>query len=180
MNFPVSSPFRGLGGKIFLIGFMGSGKTHWGAIWAKDLNMPFFDLDTQIEEAEQKTVAEIFEKKGEVYFREKEAVALRSFASKDNCIIACGGGTPCFDDNMQWMNKQGATIYLQSAAKDILQRVLEEQDKRPLIKNLNEAELLFFIQQKLKEREPFYTQAKIVLQTNVLTNNTLANLNLKP
>jgi shikimate kinase len=166
--------------KFFLIGFMGSGKTHWGSIWAQNLNMPFFDLDKQIEEAEQKTVAVIFEKKGEAYFREKEALALRSFAQKDNCIIACGGGTPCFDDNMQWMNEQGTTIYLQSAAKDILQRVLEEQDKRPLIKNLNEAELLFFIQQKLKEREPFYTQAKIILQTNALANNTLANLNLKP
>jgi shikimate kinase len=167
-------------GKIFLIGFMGSGKTHWGSIWAKDLNISFFDLDKQIEDTEQKTVAAIFEKKGEAYFREKEAAALRTFAQKDNCIIACGGGTPCFNDNMQWMNQQGTTIYLQSAAKDILQRVLEEQDKRPLIKNLNEAELLFFIQQKLKEREPFYTQAKIVLQTNALANNTLANLNLQP
>jgi shikimate kinase len=165
-------------GKIFLIGFMGSGKTHWGSIWAKELNIAFFDLDKQIEDAEQKTVAAIFEKKGEAYFREKEAVILRTFAEKDNCIIACGGGTPCFDDNMKWMNEHGTTIYLQSAAKDILQRVLEEQDKRPLIKNLNEAELLFFIQQKLKEREPFYTQAKIIVQTNALDNNTLANLNL--
>jgi shikimate kinase len=166
--------------KIFLIGFMGSGKTHWGQIWAKDLNIDFFDLDKQIEGTEQKTVADIFEKKGEAYFREKEAAALRLFAQKDNCIIACGGGTPCFDDNMQWMNEQGTTIYLQANPKDILQRVLEEQDKRPLIKNLNEAELLFFIQKKLKEREPFYTQAKIILQTNVLFQHTLSTLNLQP
>jgi shikimate kinase len=167
-------------GKFFLIGFMGTGKTHWGSIWAKEFNISFFDLDKQIEDTEQKTVAAIFEKKGEAYFREKEAVALRTFAQKDNCIIACGGGTPCFNDNMQWMNQQGTTIYLQSAAKDILQRVLEEQDKRPLIKNLNEAELLFFIQQKLKEREPFYTQAKIIVQTNALAHDTLSTLNLQP
>jgi shikimate kinase len=166
--------------KIFLIGFMGSGKTHWGGIWAKGLNISFFDLDKQIEEAEQKTVAEIFEKKGEAYFREKEAAALRSFAEKNNCIIACGGGTPCFDDNIQWMNENGITIYLQAAPQDILQRVMEEQSKRPLIKNLNEGELLFFIQQKLKEREPFYTQAKIILQTNVLAHDTLSTLNLQP
>jgi shikimate kinase len=178
MNFPVNSPLFRSGGKIFLIGFMGSGKTHWGSIWAKNLNMPFFDLDKQIEEAEQKTVAEIFEKKGEAYFREKEAVALRLFAQKDNCIIACGGGTPCFNDNLQWMNEKGTIIYLQSSPQDILQRVLEEQSKRPLIKNLNEGELLFFIQQKLKEREPFYTQAKIILQTNILAHDTLSTLNL--
>jgi shikimate kinase len=164
--------------KFFLIGFMGSGKTHWGNIWAKDLDITFFDLDEQIEQAEQKTVVEIFEKRGEAYFREKEADALRSFAQKDNCIIACGGGTPCFNKNVQWMNKNGTTIYLQAAPQDILLRVMEERSKRPLIKNLNEAELLFFIQQKLKEREPFYTQAKIILQTNVLSYTTLSTLNL--
>jgi shikimate kinase len=166
--------------KIFLIGFMGSGKTHWGSIWAQDLNIAFFDLDNQIEKAEKKTVTEIFEKKGEVYFREKEALVLRSFAQKDTCIISCGGGTPCFGNNIQWMNENGITIYLKATTQDILQRVLDEKDKRPLIKNLNETELLFFIEQKLNEREPFYTQATIVLQTDTLNNTTLSNLNLQP
>ncbi len=165
--------------KIFLIGFMGSGKTYWAGQWANETTLAFFDLDKAIEEAEQKTVAEIFEKKGEDYFRQKETEVLQSFAQHNNCIIACGGGTPCFNNNMQWMNENGTTIYLEATANNILQRVLDEQDKRPLIKNLNQAELLFFIQQKLKERESFYTQAKIILQTNTLTKDSLTNLNLQ-
>ena len=157
---------------IFLTGFMGSGKTHWGSIWAAANGFTFVDLDQAIEKAEGIAVAEIFEKNGEDYFRLLETKMLRRFANKQNTIIACGGGTPCFHDNIQWMNEHGTTVYISSTTNRILERVLEEQDKRPLLKKMNQAELLFFIEQKLKEREPFYTQAKIILDAEKITNDT--------
>jgi shikimate kinase len=173
-----NSPFRGLGGMIFLIGFMGSGKTYWGRVWSQKLSIDFYDLDEVIEKNEGKTIAAIFEKDGEDHFRRIEAAALRTFSEKENCIIACGGGTACFNDNMQWMNENGTTIYLSATPPYILSRVKEEKDKRPLINKHNEAELLFFIEQKLKEREPFYNQAKITLPVTELNENTLSTINM--
>lgn len=166
------------GGKIFLIGFMGSGKSYWGSIWAKEKNLDFIDLDKLIEAQEQKTVAEIFEINGEDYFRKAEANMLRLLEDKENCIIACGGGTPCFNENMDWMNKNGITIYLQISPSNILQRVVKEKNKRPLINKLNEAELLFFIEQKLQEREPFYSAAKIIVKEKDISINTFSALNI--
>jgi shikimate kinase len=149
--------------KIFLIGFMGSGKTHWGSIWAAKSGLPFFDMDDMIEKAENKTIAQIFELHGETYFRQLETKVLHTFTAQDNCIIACGGGTPCFNNNMQWMNKNGTTIYLKATAEEITKRLTNEQEKRPLIKNLNGKELLSFIKTKINEREKFYVTAKIIL-----------------
>lgn len=175
-----NSPFRGLGGmKVFLVGFMGSGKTHWGGVWSKKNGLLFFDLDRIIEEQEKKTIADIFKHHGEDYFREKETVALKAFAAINDGIVACGGGTPCFHDNMKWMNGHGTTVYLQSTAQDIFDRVLEEQENRPLIKKLNEAELHFFIEQKLKERKPFYEMADIVLNSKKLDGLTFSKKILK-
>jgi shikimate kinase len=162
--------------KIFLIGFMGSGKTYWGKIWAKENELDFFDLDHLIEQQEQKSIAAIFETSGEEYFRKKEAAVLRTFEEKDNCIISCGGGTACFHNNMQWMNADGKTIYLAATAAEIFERVAVEQDQRPLIKNLGKDQLLFFIEQKLKEREPVYTQARIILRTDELNTDSLKRI----
>ena len=172
-----NSPFRGLGGKVFLIGFMGSGKTYWGKIWAQQKGLDFYDLDEIVEAKEGKSIAAIFEKEGEDYFRKTETEVLHTFAEKDGCIIACGGGTACFNDNIQWMNKQGTPVYLSATPTDILNRVIEEKDKRPLINKLNEAELLFFIEQKLKEREPFYNQAKFILPVTELNKDSLSAIN---
>lgn len=165
--------------KVFLVGFMGSGKTHWGSVWAKKDDLPFFDLDAIVEEQEKKTIAGIFELHGEGHFRDKETVALKAFAAISDGIVACGGGTPCFHDNMKWMNEHGTTVYLQSTAQDIFNRVLEEQDSRPLIKKLNEAELHFFIEQKLKERKPFYEMADIILNSKKLDELTFSKKILK-
>lgn len=174
-----NSPFRGLAGeKIFLVGFMGSGKTHWGKIWAKQGDIDFYDLDEVIEKKEGRAIAAIFEKDGESYFRKIETAALKEFAEKGNCIMACGGGTACFNDNMKWMNDNGITVYLSATPPYILSRVKEEKDKRPLINKHNEAELLFFIEQKLKEREPFYKQAKIILPIAELNENSLSAINI--
>ena len=98
--------------KIFLTGFMGSGKTYWGRIWSRQLGLDFYDLDELIEKKEGKTISTIFEKEGEDHFRKLEATALKAFAETENGIIACGGGTACFNDNMQWMNEQGVTVFL--------------------------------------------------------------------
>ncbi len=162
--------------KIFLIGFMGSGKTYWGKLWAEAGKLSFFDLDALIEEQEKKSVTKIFEENGEAYFRQQETAMLSTFSNKENFILACGGGAACFNDNIKWMNENGTTIYLKANANQILERVLSEQNSRPLIKNLNKAELLFFIEQKLKEREPFYSQAKIILDTKELNDKTLSKL----
>jgi shikimate kinase len=169
-------PFSGPGGNFFLIGFMGSGKTHWGNKWAAANQLSFVDLDEIIEEKAKKNIAEIFETRGEGYFREIEAEALRTCAGLQNTIVACGGGTPCFFENMPWMNDHGITIYIACAPAEILQRVLSEQEKRPLLKKLNQAELLFFIEQKLTERVPFYTQAKLTLQSSQLTENSFTGI----
>ncbi|MGC4103108.1 shikimate kinase [Ferruginibacter sp.] len=164
---------------IFLIGFMGSGKTHWGKLWAAEKGMEFFDLDEMIEQEEQRTIAAIFEQKGEAYFRDKETSTLKTFAVKNNCIIACGGGAACFNNNMQWMNEHGITVYLSATAPDILKRVLQEneQEKRPVIKNIPPDKLLDFIENKLQEREMYYRQSKIILPVNDITTASIHTIN---
>ncbi len=152
---------------------MGTGKSHWGEQWAKEFKMEFFDIDSLIEKEEQASVVDIFEKAGEDYFRVKEASKLRDLLHNENCIISCGGGAPCFYDNMGLMNESGTTVYLTASPQYILEKVLLEKEKRPIIKHINEAELLFFIEQKLKERFPFYCQAKITLNAETLNTDSL-------
>ena len=160
----------------FLIGFMGSGKTHWGRIWAAKHKIAFVDLDEQIEIAERKPVTEIFESKGEDYFRDVEARMLKNRIFLNDTIVACGGGTPCYHNNMEWMNKHGVTVYITCTPDEILRRLNSSaKSTRPLLSKVNQAELLFFIEQKLKERQPFYGQAKVVLANSKITENTFAN-----
>ncbi len=164
--------------KIFLIGFMGSGKTYWGRIWAANGGLEFYDLDELIEKTENRSVTVIFGEKGENYFREKEAALLRTFSEKENFLLACGGGVPCFKDNIHWMNANGTTVYLSASPLYLFEKITNEKDKRPLLKNLNPGEVLFFIEQKLKERNPLYQQAKITLKVNTLNDKSLLDLNL--
>src|SRR2546423_9885228 len=111
------------GACFFLIGFMGSGKTYWGKKWAEKSGIDYFDVDEIVEQEQGKTIAQIFEQDGEDKFRELETIALRSFAGKKNMIIATGGGTPCFNNNINWMNENGTSVYLQSAPENILKRL---------------------------------------------------------
>lgn len=152
---------------------MGSGKSHWGHIWALKNGYTFYDLDAQIEKAFKMPVQEIFEKHGEDKFRELERYHLRKFLNKKKCLIACGGGTPCFFGNLEWMKKHGDVIYLQATTEYILNRVMDETAKRPLLKEVNTSELLFFIEKKLKEREPVYLKADHILDVNKLSENSL-------
>lgn len=148
-------------GGIFLIGMMGSGKSYWSKQIAHVLQYTAYDLDTLIEAGETKTIARIFADNGEDYFRKAESAMLRSFAAKKNFVLATGGGTPCFYDNMQWMNLQGITIWLDEPIDILVQRLQQEKSHRPLIKNLEDHELKSFLLTKLEERKPFYGQAKI-------------------
>ncbi len=161
MNQFDDTPANGQHSRIFIMGFMGTGKTHWGKIWADRHHMDFTDLDEKIEDSEQLSVAQIFEHKGEDYFRQREAHMLRSFINQKNILVSCGGGTPCFFDNVAWMNQHGLTVLLKAAPAYILANILAEANKRPLVKNLNENEMTFFIEQKLKERAEYYQQAML-------------------
>ena len=161
--------------RIFLIGFMGSGKSHWGKIWAAVNQYSYVDLDEAIVAYEEDSVSSVFEKKGETYFREIESLMLRTFSGKnDKIIIACGGGTPCFNDNMDWMNKNGITVYLKASPAQLMFRLLPEKDKRPIIKNISDDELENFISKKLEEREKYYLQAQIIIPVENATEQTFA------
>ena len=159
--------------KIFLIGFMGSGKTYWGKAWSQQSGLTFIDVDDIVENEQEKTIAQIFAEDGEDHFRNLETTALRSFVDKEDLIIATGGGTACFNDNMKWMNENGTSIYLQSSPQKILERLTSETQKRPLIKDLSNEELLFYIREKIKERNSFYQQAKIILNVDDLDKHYL-------
>ena len=163
------------GAPIVLLGFMGSGKSYWGKQWAEHLHYNFVDLDNRIIEAENSSVSRIFEKKGEPYFRKLEADILRSL-TEPNTVVACGGGTSVYEENLNWMNKNGITIYLKAPASYLLENIKKEPGQRPLIKETNEAELLFFIQQKLKERDTFYGQAKYILEVEKVNLKSLQNI----
>lgn len=145
--------------RYFLIGFMGSGKTHWGAKWSEEFGIKHYDLDEEIEKKEGKNVTAIFEEKGEEAFRNIEKEMLQSFMKKDNFILSCGGGAPCFHQNMKRMNNAGVTIYLKCSAAELAQRLQKEKETRPLIANVNNEVLEEFIAEKLAQRESFYAKA---------------------
>src|SRR3954471_11815051 len=148
------------GGKIFLIGIMGSGKTYWAQRLADQFNIDWIDLDQQIEKVTDMPVRDIFATEGEEYFRLKEKDTLRQFVGIHNIIISTGGGTPCFHNNMEWMNDNGITIWLNVDSDVLAERLIRKKYKRPLISNLEDDEVQGFIENKTKEREPFYAKAK--------------------
>jgi shikimate kinase len=146
--------------KIFLIGMMGSGKSHCAKKISKKLKLAAYDLDNLIEMTEDLTIAEIFEEEGEAYFRTLEAKILRWFGEKKNFVLATGGGTPCFNKNIEWMNENGITIWLNEPIDVMVERLKPEKEHRPLISNLSDEELGSFLTDKLAERSPFYSLAK--------------------
>jgi shikimate kinase len=149
--------------KVYLIGFMGSGKTHIGKELAQLLDYLFVDTDILIENTEGISVAQLFDERGEAGFRKIESERLQGLNKWDNIIVSTGGGAPCFHDNMTYINNSGITVYLKTNPQLLLERLLPETDKRPLLKGRSEAELLSFITSKIEEREAFYGQADIVI-----------------
>ena len=142
---------------------MGCGKTTLGKALAQKLNYKFIDLDAWFEEQNKTTIAEYFEVHGETKFREKEHEFIIESQKLTNTIISTGGGAACFYNNIKVMNQSGTTIYVKLSPQSLMNRLQNETTTRPLIANKTNNELLAFIEQKLSEREPFYTQAQVVL-----------------
>jgi shikimate kinase len=151
--------------RIYLVGFMGSGKSHWGRLLSAKLTLPFFDLDQQITEDENKSVVEIFAEKGEEYFRmmEKETLYILT-ESHESFVMACGGGTPCYFNNIDYMNQNGTTVWLNTRLDVLFNRLLKEKAHRPLLKDLSDAQLKQFILKKFSERRIYYEQADLVVE----------------
>ena len=145
---------------------MGSGKSHIGKQLAQLLDYLFIDTDHLLENTEGSSIAQIFETKGEVAFRQLESDTLKGLSKWDNIVVATGGGAPCFYDNMTYINNSGISIYLKTDSNLLLQRLLPERDKRPLLRGRTEPELLDFIKNKVAERETFYIQAHIIIEQN--------------
>ncbi len=149
--------------KLYLIGFMGSGKSHIGQQIAQLMDYLFIDTDSLIVNTEGVSIAELFEKKGEAAFRKIESDRLQGLSKWDNIVVATGGGAPCFHDNMSHINHSGITIYLKTNPELLLERLHKEADKRPLLRGKSKTELLAFIKEKVAEREAFYGQADITI-----------------
>lgn len=145
--------------KIFLIGMMGSGKSYWTKKIAKWIKSAGYDLDSLIEMHEEKTITEIFNEDGEAYFRKTETKILKWFKEKKKYVLATGGGTPCNQENIDFMKKEGVIIWLDEPVEVLVSRLTEEKENRPLIAHLNNDQLTQFLQTKLLERQPFYQQA---------------------
>lgn len=155
---------------IFLIGYMGSGKTTVGRQLALALGIEFYDLDWYIETRYHRTVAQLFDERGEAGFRELERNMLHETAEFENIVLSCGGGTPCFFDNMDYMNSLGETVYLKATPEVLAMHLKIGKVERPLIKNKNEEELLEYIRESLEKREPYYRKAQHTLDVSLLDN----------
>lgn len=160
--------------KVFLIGFMGSGKTTIGKKLANYLKYDFMDLDKFIETRAGMSIVSYFSQFGEESFREMEREILQNTDYPENVIIATGGGAPCYKDNMEWMNKNGLVAYLSLSPKALASRLEHSTADRPLIRNMKGDELVDFITQKLQERESYYNQSKFVVSGTDLTAERLA------
>lgn len=147
--------------KIFLIGFMGCGKTTIANMLSYELKFPVIDLDITIEESQKMSIAKIFSRKGEEQFRKIESRELRKINDHE-AIVACGGGTPCYHDNMDWINENGLSVYLKVKEQKLFERLSRVKNTRPMIAGMSDKQLKEFIRNKMKERETFYMQAKII------------------
>jgi len=148
--------------RIFLLGFMGSGKSFSGQKLAERFSLFFVDLDDHIEAKEGRTISAIFEEEGEDYFRKIEQECLHEMENLNMVIVSTGGGTPCFFDNVKWMNEHGITIFLETPSELLAKRLAPEMEHRPLLKDFSQKELIEFIEKKLEERNPFYYQSQMV------------------
>lgn len=156
--------------RVILIGYMGSGKTTLGKALSKDTGMMFYDLDWYIESRMHKSVSQIFSEQGEEAFRKIEYNMLHEVAEFEDVIISCGGGTPCFFDNMDYLNRQGDVIYLKASPETLCRHLAMAKTERPLLKNKSSEELVAYIAEHLRERELYYGKARHILDINVLDN----------
>ncbi len=156
--------------RIIIIGYMGAGKTTVGKALSREMGIPFYDLDWYIESRMRKTVAQIFASEGEEGFRRIEHNMLHEVAEFEDVIISCGGGTPCFFDNMEYLNRQGETIYLKATPDVLLGHLKMGKVVRPLLAGKTDDEMRQFIVEQLGKRETFYNKARHTLDVNMLDN----------
>ena len=156
--------------RIILIGYMGSGKTTVGRALAKELGLPFYDLDWYIESRMRKKVSQIFAEQGEEEFRRIERNMLHEVAEFEDVVISCGGGHPCFFDNMDYMNSQSQVVWLKATPEVLHKHLLMGKGDRPLLKGKTPDELIAFIREQLQQREPFYSQAHYTLDVSLMDN----------
>ena len=156
--------------RIVLIGYMGSGKTTVGKALAKEIGLPFYDLDWYIESRMRKKVSQIFAERGEEGFRQIERNMLHEVAEFEDVVISCGGGTPCFFDNMDYLNQQGQVVYLRCEPEVLRQHLLMGKGDRPLLKGTSADELVSFISEQVAYREQFYTKARYTLDVTLMDN----------
>jgi shikimate kinase len=161
--------------RIYLIGFMGSGKTTHGKTIARMMGYEFLDLDEWIVRKEGKTIPEIFSEKGESRFRELETEALLATNQLHNVVIATGGGLPCHGNNMQLLKASGLTIYLKLTPEALLSRLRESKTKRPLLEGKSDADMYETIRNMLHEREPWYSQAHMTIDGLGRVNERVVN-----
>jgi len=148
--------------RVFLIGYMGAGKTTLGKAFAREMGLTFVDLDWYIEERFHKSIRQLFTERGEDGFRELEKRMLHEAAEFEDVVISTGGGTPCFLDNMEYMNTMGDTIFLDVDIKVLFRRLKVAKQQRPLLVQKTDEELMAFITENLQKRLPFYAKAKHV------------------
>ena len=146
--------------RIFLTGYMGAGKTTLGKAFARELNVPFIDLDWYIEERFHKSIRELFAERGEASFRELERSMLHEVSEFEDVIVSTGGGTPCFFDNMEYMNGCGQTVFLDVHPDILFRRLRVAKQQRPILQGKTDEDLRTFIVEALDKREPFYSQAR--------------------
>lgn len=156
--------------RIILIGYMGAGKTTVGKALAKELGLQFYDLDWYIEARMRKTVPQIFAERGEEGFRKTEQTMLHEVAEFEDIVLSCGGGTPCFFDNMDYLNQQGDVVYLKARPEVLLKHLLMGKTERPLLKGKSPEEMEAFINEQLEKREPFYSKARHTLDVSLMDN----------
>lgn len=162
--------------KIFLIGFMGSGKTTLGRKLASKMGYEFIDLDHKLEQQVELSIAEYFSFFGEDAFRKLESTVLKKTPYPENVIISTGGGLPCYFDNMDWMKANGKVVYIKLSPKTLADRLESGKEERPLLQDKHGDDLIAFIEQKLIEREPFYSQANIIADGLSLTAEKLEQI----
>ena len=152
---------------ISLIGYMGSGKSHIAKLLSDRLGIKLIDLDKEISKKNKMTIAEMFQKKGEIFFRRQERALLEEIvATEDSCILSLGGGTPAYYNNMELINHNSESIFLRTSVKNLTERLLKQKHKRPLIANISDQDLPEFIAKHLFERNIFYNKAKYTVTTD--------------
>ena len=159
--------------KIYLVGYMGAGKTTAAKRLANSLGWEVADTDAMFEEKYRISVDDFFQKYDEPLYRKLESEVLKSTESLENTVISTGGGTACYFDNMEWMNQHGLTVFLQISPKAAVDRVLHSRHKRPLARGKTEEELMEYVNWHYASRIPFYEQAKITVKSENLDLDSL-------